>query len=97
MGEVSGQLRHVDDDGRPERCALCGGLAVGPCATCKRPVCGDCCELTEGGVRTWAVCLGCARRRGTSLGRGWMTVLAWVLAPALALLALAAAIMWLRR
>jgi hypothetical protein len=96
---VSGQLRHVGEGegGGPERCALCGGLAVGPCATCGRAVCGDCCELTEGGVRTWAVCLRCARRRGTSLGSGWALVLWWVLAPVLVLVAIAAAVLWLRR
>ena len=99
MTGVSGQLRHVGDEGGagPERCAICGGLAVGPCATCHRPVCGGCCELSQGGVRTWAVCLRCACRGGASLGTGWARVLWWVLGPTLALVALAAAIMWLRR
>ena len=96
---MSGQLRHVGDEGGtgPERCTLCGGLAVGPCGSCMSPVCADCCELTEGGVRTWAVCTRCARRRGTSLGGRWMAVLGWVLAPAFVLVAIAAAIIWLRR
>jgi hypothetical protein len=95
---VSGQLRHVGDEGGagPERCVVCGGVAVGPCATCRRPVCGDCCELSQGGVRTWAVCLRCARLGSGALARGWVAVLLWVLGPALVLLAIAAAIMWLR-
>ena len=93
-----GSLRSVGDEGSdsPARCALCGALAVGPCARCRRAVCGDCCELTEGGVRTWAVCLGCARRGGTSLGAGWRLVLYWVLAPVLVLVALLAVLIWLR-
>jgi hypothetical protein len=97
---MTGQLRGVGEGGdgdAPARCAICSGLAVGPCARCHRPVCGDCCELTEGGVRTWAVCLGCARRGGTSLGAGWRAVLFWVLAPALLLAAAAAALVWMRR
>jgi len=97
---MTGQLRSVGDgeDGQgPARCAICGDLAVGPCARCKRPVCGDCCKLTEGGVRTWAVCTRCARSGGASLGAGWRTVLVWVLVPPLGLAAIALLVAWLRR
>lgn len=90
-----GQLQHHDDDS-PERCRLCGALAAGPCARCGRPVCGDCCELTTGGVRTFAVCLGCARRGGTSLAGGWWRVLAWVGLPVLVLVATMVAVLLLR-
>jgi len=95
---MGGTLRSVGDGGGEDaaRCALCGGLAVGPCARCRRPVCGDCCELTYGGVRTWAVCLGCARRGGTSLAPAWRLVLWWVLAPVAVLAALLAGLLWLR-
>jgi hypothetical protein len=91
---VSGQLQESGGGG-PERCAVCGGLAVGPCATCRRPVCGDCCELTQGGVKTWAVCLGCARRSGTSLAERWGRVLVWVLAPTLVVAGVAVLVAWL--
>src|SRR5689334_20231448 len=38
------------------RCVHCGRLAVGPCARCDAPVCGDCCVLTDGGARIYAIC-----------------------------------------
>jgi hypothetical protein len=44
-------------------------------------VCGDCCVLTEGGTKTWAICLGCDRRAGRSLSAGWLTVIVWTLGP----------------
>ena len=69
---MSGALQLHDDD--TARCIVCGALAVGPCATCHRPVCGDCCVLTEGGVATWAICLRCDRTRGRSLREGWRGV-----------------------
>ena len=89
-------LQGHDDGGGYERCAHCGALAVGPCARCQVPVCGDCCVLTEGGTRTFAVCLGCERRAGRSLTSGWLGVIGFVLVPivglavALVLLALLA-------
>ena len=61
-------------------------MAVGPCARCRNPICGDCCVLTTGGTQTWAICLGCDRKTGRSLSAGWRTVLGWLLAPMLVLL-----------
>ena len=36
---------------------------------------GDCCALTEGGLRTWAVCLECDRKKGGSLAGPWSGLL----------------------
>ncbi len=55
-----------DDGPGPAHCKHCGALAVGPCARCHEPVCGDCCVLTEGGAKVWAICLACDRRAGRS-------------------------------
>ena len=77
----------MEDDG-PLRCSFCSRDAVGPCASCARPVCGECCTLTEGGVRVWAVCLECDRKKGRSLLGAWSGLLAWLV---LVLVALAAA------
>jgi hypothetical protein len=88
---MAGQLIEAGDDS-PARCAICGEEAVGPCARCKSPVCGDCCVLTEGGSKVWAVCLRCERRGGRSLRAGWITVLVWIAGPLLALAALLLAI-----
>ena len=87
------QLQTAGDDGGFEHCIHCGALAVGPCASCHGPVCGDCCVLTEGGSRVYAVCTRCAARRGRSLRHGWLTVLGWLGAP-IALLAIAVAILY---
>jgi hypothetical protein len=93
-----GELRSVGDDGpRPERCRFCGALAVGPCASCRSPVCGDCCVLTEGGAKTWAICLACEKRGGTSLRGAWLAVLLWIGVPLLVLGAAVAALLLLRR
>ncbi len=67
--------------GSDARCKHCGTKAVGPCAQCREPVCGDCCVLTEGGVKVWAICLSCRDRSGTSLRSGWWMVLRWLLVP----------------
>jgi len=75
-------------DGPIAVCKHCGAKAVGPCAQCKKPVCGDCCVLTEGGVGTWAICLECESSDGRSLRSGWVMVLTWVLAPIAVLLVL---------
>ena len=88
---MSGELRHVEDDG-PLRCSFCSNEAAGPCATCKRPVCGDCCTLTEGGAKTWAICLECDRKGGRSLTRAWMGLGTWLVG-ILVLLAGAVALM----
>ena len=80
-------LEH-SDDASPAWCVHCGALAVGPCARCDAPVCGDCCVLTEGGTRVWAICLGCDRRGGRSLSHGWAKVISWFMAPIVLLLVL---------
>jgi hypothetical protein len=46
-------------------------------------VCGDCCVLTEGGARVWAICLSCEDRGGRSLRRGWIAVVGWIAVPIL--------------
>jgi hypothetical protein len=94
LGRVSGGLQLVDDDG-PVRCAICGGVAAGPCARCRKPTCGDCCVLTERGARTWAICLRCDERGGRSLAPGWLIVGAWVVVPSVVLLGLVLLARWL--
>jgi hypothetical protein len=84
-------------DGPSARCKLCGKTAVGPCARCRSPVCGDCCELTDGGATTFAVCLSCVRRGGRSLAPAWLGLLAWLGGIVLVLAAIAGALAWLRR
>jgi hypothetical protein len=81
---VTGQLRTVSDEG-PAPCVICGAEAAGPCARCRSPVCGDCCVLTEGGAKVWAICLRCERRGGSSLRSGWSLVAMWLLLPLLGL------------
>jgi hypothetical protein len=82
---MSGALIPVDGGGSVARCVRCGAVAAGPCARCHAPVCGDCCVLTEGGARTWAICFACEDRGGRSLQRAWLTVIAWIVVPILAL------------
>jgi hypothetical protein len=82
---VTSELLLHGDDEPDARCAFCGKLAVGPCARCDAPVCGDCCVLTDGGARVYAICLGCDRRGGRSLRRAWLTVGAWIAGPLVAL------------
>ena len=90
------ELLVAGDDG-PERCAFCRNEAAGPCASCARPVCGDCCTLTEGGVRTWAICLECDRKKGRSLRSAWGGLLAFIGAILLTLTALVALLAYLSR
>ncbi len=78
------QLVHREDDG-DARCSGCGRIAVGPCARCEAPVCGDCCTLVEGAANTYAVCLPCSRHSG-AVGSGWRLVLGWIVVPILLLL-----------
>jgi hypothetical protein len=59
------------------------------------PVCGDCCVLTEGSVRTYAICERCDRRAGRSLRGAWWTVAGWLLVPLLALGAAVVVLAWL--
>jgi hypothetical protein len=41
--------------------------------------------LTEGGVRTYAICIACNRAVGPSLTRSWLVVIYWVALPLAAL------------
>jgi hypothetical protein len=79
------------------RCKVCGATAAGPCARCRAPVCGDCCELTSGGATTFAICLPCVRRGGASIRSGWLGLLGWLAVILLPLVALAFLLAWLRR
>ncbi len=84
-----------DGEPAPLRCAFCSAEASGPCATCKRMVCGDCCTLTEGGVSTWAICLECDRTKGRSLRRAWGGFGLWLVAILVGLALLLALLQWL--
>jgi hypothetical protein len=79
------QLQVAGDDA-PERCAICGAEAIGPCARCRKLVCGDCCVLTENSAKTWAICLRCEKRGGRSLLPGWALVLSWIALPIVGLI-----------
>lgn len=91
---MSGQLQLVSDDS-PTRCSFCSNEAAGPCASCGRPVCGDCCTLTESSVRTWAICLECDRKKGRSLGGAWSGFLMFLIAILGVLAAAVALLAWL--
>lgn len=78
-----------------EHCVICGGKAVGPCARCELPVCGDCCVLTEGGAKTYAICLRCERGIGRSLRSAWLGVIGWILLPIALLFGLLVLLHWL--
>ena len=56
----------------------CGALAVGPCARCHDPLCGDCCVITEGGATKFAICFRCEKRGGRSLAGPWRSLLLWL-------------------
>lgn len=91
---MSGELQRGGDDG-PQRCSFCSNEAAGPCASCARPVCGNCCTLTEGSAKTWAICLECDRTKGRSLLGAWGS-LGLLLVSILVVLAAAVALMaWL--
>src|SRR5690606_14332057 len=76
---MSGALQDASGGGvAPPLCAFCSREAAGPCAGCKRMVCGECCTLTEGGARVWAVCLDCDRKKGRSLGGAWGSFGLWM-------------------
>jgi len=73
----------------------CGAIAAGPCARCHEPVCGDCCVLTEGGLRVFAICLSCEDRAGRSLRSGWASVIRLVALPIVGLAIIAALLAFL--
>lgn len=75
------------------RCAICGATASGPCMRCKKMVCADCVELVEG-AGTFALCTRCTRQ-GT--GMGWLPLIGWLAAIIVALGAIAALLILLRR
>jgi len=79
------------------RCTHCGEPAVGPCARCRRPTCANCCELTEGGATTFAICLACVKRGGRSLAGGYRDLLRWLAVGIIGLAALAALVAVIRR
>ncbi|MCX5743630.1 MAG: hypothetical protein NT062_14155 [Proteobacteria bacterium] len=84
--------------GAPDaRCRLCGRTAVGPCARCRSPVCGDCCELTDGGATTFALCLTCVKRGGATLAPAWRDLLGWLGVIIGGLIAIVAILVMLRR
>ncbi len=74
------------------RCVVCGVMAVGPCARCHDPLCGDCCVITEGASKVFAVCPSCEGEVGRSLTGRWGVMLKWVGLP-IALLAIVVALL----
>ena len=88
-------LQHHDFGEKDARCVHCGARAVGPCARCQSPICGDCCVLTEGGAKTYAICLACEQTIGRSLHASWWTVMGWLLFPILVLAGLVLLLGWL--
>ncbi len=87
---MTGQLELRGDGGPVATCVHCGVQAVGPCARCHAPLCGDCCVITEGSAKPWAVCRDCAAG-GRSLRSGWSQLLLFIGAPIVAL----ALLVWL--
>jgi hypothetical protein len=95
---MTGQLQGVGGGDPIALCTICGDRGVGPCARCREPVCGDCCVLTEGGAKVWAICLRCERRGGKSLMGRWWTVIGWIALPIVALAIVVALLeAWSRR
>ncbi len=91
---MTGALQsHGGDDS--ERCAFCSAEAAGPCASCRRSVCGDCCTLTEGGAQVWAICLACDRKGGRSLSGRWLGFGLWLLGLLVAMATLIVLLKWL--
>lgn len=85
------QLIGSGDGGGFEHCASCGALAAGPCARCRKPLCGDCCVITRHGATPWAICTSCAHRGGTSLRGPWLGLIAWLALPLVVLAVLVVA------
>lgn len=82
---MAGQLQGYGDGGGIIPCSNCGADAAGPCARCRKPVCGNCCVLVEQSASPWAICLTCNRRGGRSLRPGWVAAGLWLLVPIAAL------------
>lgn len=72
------QLIGSGDGGGFECCASCGGLAAGPCARCRKPLCGDCCVISRHGASEWAICFRCDRQGGRSLRQAWLGLVLWL-------------------
>jgi hypothetical protein len=89
---MSGQLSSSGNGGDFEHCASCGGLAAGPCARCRKPLCGNCCVITRHGASQWAICFACERRGGRSLRSAWAGLLLWLGIPLIALALLVSAL-----
>ena len=83
---MTGGLQTHGDGGGFIHCSLCGADAAGPCARCRKPVCGDCCVLTESSAGQWAICLDCDRQGGRDIRTRWLSLGSWLLLP-IALLA----------
>lgn len=58
-------------------------------------MCGECCTLTEGGVKVWAICLECDRKKGRSLLGAWGGLLGFIGAILAALAAVVLLLAWL--
>jgi hypothetical protein len=82
------QLMGSGDGGGFEHCASCGAVAAGPCARCRKPLCGDCCVITRHGATQWAICFRCDRQGGRSLRTAWLGLALWLCIPLAALAAL---------
>ena len=89
---MSGSLQHVEDDGA--RCKVCAALAVGPCARCAAPLCGDCCVIVRGRATPYAVCPSCAKPAAT-LGAAWNGLVVWLLGVFVLLAVATAFVGWL--
>jgi len=92
---VTGILQTTGNGGGFVHCVLCGGLAAGPCARCRNPVCGNCSVLTEGSAQPWAICLSCNGRKGNSLARSWWLLGLWLLVPIVGLVLLLTLLQWM--
>jgi hypothetical protein len=82
---MSGGLQPVNGGPPEARCVVCGLEAVGPCASCHDPLCGDCCVITEGGAKVWAICPRCDGEGSNELSGRWRGVVLWIGGPILLL------------
>lgn len=93
---MTGQLQVAGGGGDLARCVHCGVEAVGPCARCHVPLCGECCVIEDVGAKPWAICRDCdATGTGEDVRSGWWSVALWVGGP-IVILALAVLLLaWL--